>query len=575
MKTRLYPIFIALALLVGVHQTTAQGTAFTYQGQLQDGGGPASGTYNLTFSLFNTNTSGVAFIGPVTTNGVMVTNGLFTVLVDFGPGAFNGTSNWMEIAVETNGNGSFTTLSPRQQLTPAPYAIYSVNAGNAATAGTATIANSATTATNASNFSGTLVGDVTGTQSATVVSSVGGQTAANVASGTVAANAATSANTVSTIVTRDASGNFSAGSVTLNGNVTLAMTTAAAGVIYANGRTLMHSYGTDNFFAGSGAGNLTLTGTDNTGVGSNSLHSITSAFDNTAFGHDSLMSNLSGADNTAVGGDALEATTTGANNTASGAGVLQSNITGGNNTASGKQVLTSNLTGSNNSAFGYQVLDKTTNSSDNTALGYQALYNNTSGGSNTVSGFQAPYNNTSGNNNIVLGYQAGYNLTTGVSNIDIGNMGMAADSNIIRLGTTQTATYLVGTVYANGVALTSDRNAKENFQPVDCQVLLTKVSSLPVTQWNYKTDSGSVQHIGPMAQDFQAAFQLNGADDRHISVVDEGGVALAAIQGLNQKLEQQSNAKDAEIQTLKQQNDSLAERLNELEATVKQVAANK
>jgi hypothetical protein len=58
-----------------------------------------------------------------------------------------------------------------------------------------------------------------------------------------------------------------------------------------------------------------------------------------------------------------------------------------------------------------------------------------------------------------------------------------------------------------------------------------------------------------MAQDFHAAFGLNGADDKHISVVDEGGVALAAIQGLNQKLDE----KAAEIQTLKQQNDSLAD----------------
>jgi hypothetical protein len=95
-----------------------------------------------------------------------------------------------------------------------------------------------------------------------------------------------------------------------------------------------------------------------------------------------------------------------------------------------------------------------------------------------------------------------------------------------------------GTVYANGVALTSDRNAKENFTAVDAREVLAKVADLPMTQWNYKTDGKAVQHLGPMAQDFQAAFGLDGADDKHISVVDEGGVALAAIQGLNQKLEE-------------------------------------
>ncbi len=101
--------------------------------------------------------------------------------------------------------------------------------------------------------------------------------------------------------------------------------------------------------------------------------------------------------------------------------------------------------------------------------------------------------------------------------------------------------------------------------------MLAKVTALPVTEWNYKSDRKDVQHLGPMAQDFQAAFGLDGADDKHISVVDEGGVALAAIQGLNLKLEEQrvENAK------LKQQNDSLARQLNELEAEVKAIHQNK
>jgi len=111
--------------------------------------------------------------------------------------------------------------------------------------------------------------------------------------------------------------------------------------------------------------------------------------------------------------------------------------------------------------------------------------------------------------------------------------------------------------------LTSDRNAKENFTAVNARDVLNKVAALPVTQWNYKTDSKEVQHIGPMAQDFQAAFQLS-TDDKHISVVDEGGVALAAIQGLNQKLDE----KDAKIQNLEK-------KLDTLQALVKQLAANK
>ncbi len=171
-----------------------------------------------------------------------------------------------------------------------------------------------------------------------------------------------------------------------------------------------------------------------------------------------------------------------------------------------------------------------------------------SGGDNTGVGVNALRNNTTGSNNIAVGYQSGYNITTGSSNIDIGNLGVATDTNIVRIGTTQAATYLAGTVYANGVALTSDRNAKENFATLDSQSVLAKVAALPLMEWNYKDTSAMVRHVGPMAQDFHAAFQLNGTDDKHISVVDESGVALAAIQGLNEKL----NEKDAEIQELKQ-----------------------
>jgi hypothetical protein len=131
MKQKFNNLLIALALLAAAHDVTAQGTAFTYQGQLQNNGSPASGTYNLTFSLFSTNTGGNAIAGPLTNNAVVVTNGLFTVLIDFGPGVFNGATNWLQVGVETNGANSSTTLAPRQELTPTAYAIYALNAGSA------------------------------------------------------------------------------------------------------------------------------------------------------------------------------------------------------------------------------------------------------------------------------------------------------------------------------------------------------------------------------------------------------------------------------------------------------------
>jgi hypothetical protein len=127
--------------------------------------------------------------------------------------------------------------------------------------------------------------------------------------------------------------------------------------------------------------------------------------------------------------------------------------------------------------------------------------------------------------------------------------------------------YCNGTTWVNN----SDRNSKEAFAAINPRTVLEKVSALPITEWEYKAEAGGGKHLGPMAQDFHTAFGLNGADDTHIATVDESGVALAAIQGLNQKL----NEKDAEIQDLKTQNDSLSQRLNELEAAVKQLAANK
>ncbi len=100
----------------------AQGSAFTYQGRLNASGAPANGSYDVAFTLFATNVTGTAITGPVTNAAVGVSNGLFTTTVDFSA-AFTGKSNWLEIAVSTNGANAFSTLAPRQQLTPVPYAL--------------------------------------------------------------------------------------------------------------------------------------------------------------------------------------------------------------------------------------------------------------------------------------------------------------------------------------------------------------------------------------------------------------------------------------------------------------------
>jgi len=95
----------------------------------------------------------------------------------------------------------------------------------------------------------------------------------------------------------------------------------------------------------------------------------------------------------------------------------------------------------------------------------------------------------------------------------------------------------------------SDRNLKTNFTPVNPLDVLKKVAALPVQSWRFTNEAANVRHLGPTAQDFSATFGL-GNDDRRIGIVDEGGVALAAIQGLNQKLEEQVRDKDSKISDL-------------------------
>ena len=121
---------LACGLFTVIDLAHAQGTAFTYQGQLQSGGAPANGTYDFEFTLYATNTNGASVAGPVTNLLTAVNSGLFLATVDFGAGVFTGSNYWLDIAVRTNGAVAFTELTARQPLTPAPYAIFANTASN-------------------------------------------------------------------------------------------------------------------------------------------------------------------------------------------------------------------------------------------------------------------------------------------------------------------------------------------------------------------------------------------------------------------------------------------------------------
>jgi hypothetical protein len=104
----------------------AQVAAFTYQGQLNANGGTANGLYDLRFQVWGALTNGNLIAGPLTNSATGVTNGLFTVTLDFGPGVFTGPGRWLELDVRTNGTGAFTTLLPLQPVLPVPYALYAM-----------------------------------------------------------------------------------------------------------------------------------------------------------------------------------------------------------------------------------------------------------------------------------------------------------------------------------------------------------------------------------------------------------------------------------------------------------------
>ncbi len=102
----------------------------------------------------------------------------------------------------------------------------------------------------------------------------------------------------------------------------------------------------------------------------------------------------------------------------------------------------------------------------------------------------------------------------------------------------------------------SDRALKERFESVDIHELLERATALPLSSWSYKTDDPTVRHIGPMAQDFRAAFEL-GDDDRRIHMVDAFGVVLACVQALHAQLQE----RDAQISALWAELEALEERL--------------
>jgi hypothetical protein len=688
---KLLAAFAALALLSTINfqlsSCFAQGTAFTYQGQLQNNGALANGTFNLTFTLFNTNTSGTAVAGPVTNNGVAVSNGLFTVTIDFGSSPWNGETNWLEIAVETNGSSPFTTLSPRQRVTPAPYAISAENLNG--TVGSNSLSGtygSMVTVNNPANqFAGGFTGNGGGLTNVSAAA-LGGLNASNFwqLGGNIAANGSQIAGTLNNqpfdlyadgvralrlVLRTDGNGTYSNAPNVIGGSsVNLVKASAVGGTvgggggIDTNGISYPNQVNADfGTVSGGSSNNVTISGgyafiggggqntsggnystvaggLDNTASGNNGYATVSGGENNSATGDNSVAAggygNSVGGTGSFVGGGGYDGTTFAGNfinaNAATIGGGLDNQIPSGSRYAfigggasnSASAFYTSIAGGVNNIASG-QGAFVGGGGSDGVHVPFSGFFpisggNKASGGGavvaggygNSATGLDSTVsggvgNTASGDYSMVAG---GANCAAeGVSSFAAGNLAFANyDGSFVWTDATASAQDTSsnqfvarasggfffytgsgsgGAKLAAGATTWSaicDRNAKKNFQPVDTVAVLNKLAAVPIEQWNYKWEGDKdTPNIGPMAQDFKAAF-YPGRDDKGISTLEFDGVELAAIQGLNEKVEGRSQKEEAglekaegqieELKTenaeLKEKNDSLEKRLEALEQIV-------
>ena len=476
----------AFTLTGQLAQAAPSGTAFTYQGRLFIGDVPANGLYDLQFTNYD---DGGNALGGFNTNALPVTNGLFTVTLDFGA-VFDGTPRWLEISERTNNVGAFATLAPRQLLAAAPYATYAAIAGSVL--GLTIHQNAADGAANV----------IAGSFLNWVASGVEGAT-------------------------------ISGGGVFF------------FPLIYANG--VSADFGT----IGGGAGNWI--GASGATIGGGEINTIQTNADTATIGGGDNNTIQTNADAATIGGGHYNVVQTASDHATIGGGefnVIQTSATAA-----------------------------TIGGGDNNTIQTNADYATIGGGLQNIIQTNAQfatipggYQNSATNFAFAAGTQAKAIHTGAFVWADSTAATFSSTANDefavraaggVRFVTGNAGLTVYGPVSAMAFNPLSDRNLKEHLGAVNPREVLDQVASLPIWRWNFKADAGT-PHVGPMAQDFYAAFKV-GSDDRHIATVDADGVALAAIQGLNQKLEE-TRADNAALRT---DNADLRARLEKLERLLK------
>jgi hypothetical protein len=386
-------LLIGVVLVLTAISASAQSTAFSYQGKLADGASPANGNYDFQFKLFDTSVvgTGVQQGSTVTIGNFAVTDGTFTVQLDFGAAVFTGENRFLEINVKTTSASAFTTLGPRQQLSPTPYAIRSL------------------VATTADGLSVTCVNCITSTQ---IQSVQGSQITGTIP---VASVPAGSTSYIQNTTSPQASGNFNiSGDGTVGGTLSANAVNATTQFNISNQRVLSLP-GLNNFFAGLSAGQANTTGDEDAFFGNTAGFSNTTGHQNSFFGSGAGFSNTTGGTNSFFGSGTGFANTTGSGNNFFGAFAGNQNTTGNGNSFFGLSAGSLNTTGNGNSLFGDHAGSNNTTGNNNSFFGSFAG-NANAGSKNSFFGSSAGQQNSTGINNSFFGSNAGIANTTGFSN---------------------------------------------------------------------------------------------------------------------------------------------------------------
>jgi hypothetical protein len=333
----------------------AQTTAFTYQGKLSDNNATATGIYEMQFRLFdNPNAGQGTQQGATVTNPtVQVTDGIFTVALNFGAANFAAGANlYLELSIRPAGSGGgYTSLAPRQQITSAPYAVRSLNAA---------------TADNALNLGGTAANQFVQTNDARLSDN------RNPTAGSE--NYIQNTNLPQTAANFNIGGNgVIGGDLTVGGSLSLNVVNAQSHFSIDNLKVFSApNDGTNNVFVGIEAGRFNTTGYGNSFVGGNSGYRNIGGYGNSFFGTSSGYDNQTGTFNSFFGHSSGSSNESGSNNSFFG-------VSAGNQSVSGD----------GNSFFGRKAGLKSNGGSNNTFIGFNAGEDNRDGGSNTIIGYNA------------------------------------------------------------------------------------------------------------------------------------------------------------------------------------------